>query len=407
MPRFTANFTLYSPDGLPIVFSAEDDSTALLDTLPDLVDFLKTQGMTVAAPSAQNVRIIAVDSWMMGKSSKNDPCCYLYPADRRLEFAAAVVYVERFGELPFLPANVAELPHWKGAAPKKAVAKEEGMLQLLPSVLEVVKELELDADGSPRLSDKGEPIYRFARLLAAPKPRASAPAHQAAPPPAAPKPKASAPAPALAPTPAGDEVPWCEWCGERPALPGAPCDSCRQLGANEKDGPPPRGDKAVITVVKPADHGFRPRINDPSETHGCPNCHRDWRYYNPICASHVQPDGEPAPAPERDKALDPAALRLWLRNQAYAANKRKATPRQRADVANGWKVIVSDEALRRQVKWMVTGWQSVGEMPDQMVLALLGWMRPTGTAKETFLLDNQASDEVATVMEVLRDAANA
>ncbi len=25
---------------------------------------------------------------------------------------------------------------------------------------------------------------------------------------------------------------WCDWCGERPALPGEPCDVCRKLGAD-------------------------------------------------------------------------------------------------------------------------------------------------------------------------------
>lgn len=32
-------------------------------------------------------------------------------------------------------------------------------------------------------------------------------------------------------TAAPDDVPWCEWCGKRPAAPGVPCDQCKLLGA--------------------------------------------------------------------------------------------------------------------------------------------------------------------------------
>ncbi|MCA9913966.1 MAG: AAA family ATPase [Anaerolineae bacterium] len=32
-----------------------------------------------------------------------------------------------------------------------------------------------------------------------------------------------------------DDTTWCEWCGQHPALPGVPCDSCRALGASEDD----------------------------------------------------------------------------------------------------------------------------------------------------------------------------
>ena len=34
-----------------------------------------------------------------------------------------------------------------------------------------------------------------------------------------------------------DEMPWCDWCGDRPAMPGEPCDHCRTLGADEQQPP--------------------------------------------------------------------------------------------------------------------------------------------------------------------------
>lgn len=34
-----------------------------------------------------------------------------------------------------------------------------------------------------------------------------------------------------------DEMPWCDWCGDRPAMPGEPCDRCRKLGANAQEPP--------------------------------------------------------------------------------------------------------------------------------------------------------------------------
>lgn len=55
--------------------------------------------------------------------------------------------------------------------------------------------------------------------------------------------KAPAPTPAAQPpTPAPAlDMPMCDWCGERPALPGEPCDQCRALGA-EAEAEQPTGE---------------------------------------------------------------------------------------------------------------------------------------------------------------------
>ncbi|MGB7339961.1 MAG: ribonuclease H, partial [Phototrophicaceae bacterium] len=42
---------------------------------------------------------------------------------------------------------------------------------------------------------------------------------------------------------------WCDWCEERPAAPGIPCQVCFDLGANEAVGPP--NDNQTIVVSAP------------------------------------------------------------------------------------------------------------------------------------------------------------
>jgi hypothetical protein len=51
---------------------------------------------------------------------------------------------------------------------------------------------------------------------------------------------------------------WCDWCGERPALPGEPCDVCRKLGADpafryEQTG---KGQPAPESEPDPETQGF-------------------------------------------------------------------------------------------------------------------------------------------------------
>lgn len=52
-----------------------------------------------------------------------------------------------------------------------------------------------------------------------------------------PAPAEPAAPPSPAPAQSAGDVPWCEWCGNAPSLPGVPCRSCQALGATEDNKP--------------------------------------------------------------------------------------------------------------------------------------------------------------------------
>lgn len=137
--------------------------------------------------------------------------------------------------------------------------------------------------------------------------------------------------------------------------------------------------------------------------HACPNCGKDWRFYVADCQSHRQPDGADAPPMARaHKALSPADLRLWLRQEAYKLRGRTCTNRQRHDVSGAWKSLVDDDDLRRAAKKALSGYESAGEMPDALVLAMHGWLRPAGANGSITFTDSMAGEEVALVLDLLR-----
>jgi len=184
---YTAYFKLYTPGGIQVSFGV--GAEAQEDHLGRLVHYMERLtglGFLPQMPGLEEgEKLEEVDAWVLGATSKGEPCIFLYAAAHQLQFRVATVYVEKLPELPF---KVNGARHWDGdAAPTRDSAEKKGYLQTVPP-FKVVME--------PRgLTDDGKPTWRFARVHGAAAPSAVAPGvtpavtpvtAPAAPPPAAP-----------------------------------------------------------------------------------------------------------------------------------------------------------------------------------------------------------------------------
>lgn len=297
---------------------------------------------------------------------------HLYSTHPGLKFRVGAVYSENFAHLPFDPAIGKP---WDGEqAPSRDAARQKGyMVDVAPFKVAFLP--------TGATTDAGQPVFRFSRVIGGPPP--------------APIEAPTAAAPAALPDPAAaDTHVLCEWCGDAPSAPGVPCVQCARLGAKPGDGANVR----PIGASQPT-----PETPTASAPHACPHCAGDWRFYNPDCRTHVQPDGEAAPAIERGKQpLSPSSLRLWLRNEAYRFGSRKCSQRQRHDLSGAWKTLVTNDDIRRTAKRSLTGYESTGDMPDALVLALHAWLRPAGANGDIHFTDSMAGDEIALVIDALR-----
>lgn len=270
---------------------------------------------------------------------------HLYSTHPGLKFRVGVVYEEHFAELPF---DVTRGKPWDGeAAPSIETAKSKGYF---------VPVAPFSASFLPTgaTTDAGLPVYRFNRVTGG--------------------------ASRAAPTGDGASL-----------LQPAPAHN----GNGQKVTPAPS-----VAPVAPPTAQAAPAT--PS-VHACPNCGHDWRFYVADCLSHVAPGGIDAPLMARaHRALIPTDLRLWLRQEAYKLRGRTCTNRQRHDVSGAWKSLVDDDDLRRKAKAALSGYESSGDMPDALVLAMHGWLRPAGTNGSITFTDSMAGEEVALVLDLLR-----
>lgn len=164
---------------------------------------------------------------------------------------------------------------------------------------------------------------------------------------------------------------------------------------------------AAVASPAPATPPATPQAAQPApataSAHACPNCGKDWRFYVADCLSHIAPGEMLMPVIVRDRhPLDPAGLRLWLRQESYKLRGRTCTNRQRHDVSGAWKSLVESDDLRRKAKAALSGYESAGEMPDALVLAMHGWLRPTGANGSIAFTDSMAGEEVSLVLDLLR-----
>lgn len=162
--KYSASFKLYDPDGLQVFFhvGGDEQEPHVAATLAYLAR-LKGLGLSATPPGeTPGVQIESIDAYVVGETSKGDACVYLYSSDHRLQFKYATVYVERFADLPFTPTGQV----WPGSAPVRDDAERKKYLVDVPE-FEIVLEPQFNADGSPRLTEKGRSIYEFARVKTA------------------------------------------------------------------------------------------------------------------------------------------------------------------------------------------------------------------------------------------------
>ena len=115
--------------------------------------------------------VVEVGSFVLSQSSKGDDCVYLYATHPGLKYYVAKVYVEKFGELPFEPRSATR--RFSGEqAPSRDFAMREGLMMPCPVFTAVLQP-------TGQLTDKGDLVRRFHRVLSvedAPAPAAPAPA---------------------------------------------------------------------------------------------------------------------------------------------------------------------------------------------------------------------------------------
>jgi hypothetical protein len=169
-----------------------------------------------------------------------DPFIILYPASERLNHKVTRVYEHDFPKLPaFLDTHVPE----SGTVddnPDRDKALRKRVYHPCEHFLITTYEGKETQMG---------PEVRFLDVIRTAKPKADAtpaPAPQPSPVPTSPKPVPvqstgkGAPLAAplkVVPPPTAPINHWCEWCGDRPSVPGVPCGACEQLGATPENKP--------------------------------------------------------------------------------------------------------------------------------------------------------------------------
>ncbi len=171
---------------------------------------------------------------------------------------------------------------------------------------------------------------------------------------------------------------WCEWCGERPSAPGIPCNTCEQLGATPESRPGPQAQ-----VSKP---------NAPAATG------------KPAASKPAAPNGTAS----IERPLAPDKLRDFITKKAmwHANNGHQASDKQRGLCAGALEMVwAGDEHARDKRKTVMvylTNYDTLsaaapGGMPDDFVLALLDWLKPTKEQDSSYMPDPMAAKEARLV----------
>lgn len=164
---FGASFRLYGRGGLNVLFTVRaDDAAAHIDLLETHLDLLEAIGYTVNLPGTEpGEQVEEVSAWVLGETSREEPCVYLYSSNAGLKWRVATVYVEDMPSLPFAVSG----KRWPGAAPEREMAQKKGVLHEVPPFKIVMKPTGKMTDG-----DNPRPVMKFDRVLDA-KPAAAPP----------------------------------------------------------------------------------------------------------------------------------------------------------------------------------------------------------------------------------------
>jgi len=158
--KCSAFFKLFGGDNLQVAFNiCEDDPDTHLNLMESYVEELLKRGYTVDPKGLEpNEKIQEADSWVMGITSKGDKALKFFKSP--LKWQVATVYEEDFDQLPFkVPTDVTP----NAGSVDREQAEKAGVLHT------ITPEIKLVLEPTGKMSDKGNPIMRFARMYGAVK----------------------------------------------------------------------------------------------------------------------------------------------------------------------------------------------------------------------------------------------
>jgi len=165
--KFSANFSLFNPDGLKVQFTVrEDDQAKHFQLLQSQLDQLTRSGWRVTEPTGNTKqKLLHVVGWVLGEAEDKraatfKPCVHLYAEYG--EFKQCTVYVEKLDELPI---DISKARKWDGAAPDKASAAKRGVMNHCD--FDVMLDPILAPDGNPKMNDKGFVQYKYGNVKGA------------------------------------------------------------------------------------------------------------------------------------------------------------------------------------------------------------------------------------------------
>ena len=161
---FGASFRLYGRGGLNVLFTVRaDDPQEHLAMLDVYLAALEAAGYAVNLPGTEpGEQVEEVNAWVLGETSRDEPCVYLYSSNAGLKWRIATVYVEKMDQLPFTVSG----DPWPGAAPEREMAEKKRKLHIIEPFKIVMKP-------TGEETSSGRPVLKFDRVLDA---RPAAPA---------------------------------------------------------------------------------------------------------------------------------------------------------------------------------------------------------------------------------------
>ena len=106
-------------------------------------------------PTLPTEKVHTVDAWVLGETSNDEPCVYLYADHPGLQFRVSTVYVEKLDTLPFDWQKGVTQNTWPGAAPDRNTAAKKRSLNSVPP-------FQIVTQSSGKTTDEGQPIMRYA-----------------------------------------------------------------------------------------------------------------------------------------------------------------------------------------------------------------------------------------------------
>lgn len=147
---YAAYFKLYGTQNLQVSFTVMSDLPELhLKQLDEMLLMLFNEGYRVEPEGLEQGEVIReADSWVLGKTSHDEPCVYLYKFP--MKWRVATIYKESIPKLPFtIPANAQPI---LGSPPERDMAERQKILHTVPDFKVVLTPTgSVDKEGRPRL----------------------------------------------------------------------------------------------------------------------------------------------------------------------------------------------------------------------------------------------------------------